>query len=84
MIFVGVERKQGTFEGRGYDNHIAHFVTDEKTPSLLDGKLTLTKKVKTADWPLICDPSVKPGMEVIVQFNQYGNLCSIRPAKQSG
>ena len=79
MLYVGVERKQGTFEGRSYDNHVVHFVSDEKTPSLLEGQVTMTKKVKTADWPLICDPAAHPGMEVSVSFDQYGNLRSIKP-----
>ena len=79
MLYVGVERKQGTYEGRSYDNHIAHFVSEIKTPSLLEGQVTMVKKVKTADWPLICDPAVHPGMNVSVVFDQYGNLCSIKP-----
>lgn len=79
MLYVGVERKQGTFEGRSYDNHIAHFVSDIKTPSLLEGQVTMVKKVKTADWPLICDAAVHPGMNVSVVFDQYGNLRSIKP-----
>lgn len=79
--FIGVERKQGTYEGNPYDNHVVHLVSDEATPSLVAGKVTLTKKIKTVDWPLVVDPSVKPGMEVDLSFNQYGNLTKITPKK---
>lgn len=72
--FIGVERKQGTYEGNPYDNHVVHLASDEVTPSLVAGRLTLTKKVKTSDWPLVFDPAVQPGDEVDVTYNQYGNI----------
>ena len=76
-VFIGVERKAGTYEGRAYDNHVVHLIMDDPTPALQCGKVTAAKKVKTSDWPLVFDSAVQPGDEVDLTYNQYGNITRI-------
>lgn len=80
--FVGVERRQGTYEGKPYDNHIAHFVVDEPTPNLVAGRTVMSKRIRTSDWPLVVDQTIQPGDEVQVFYNQYGNITKIAKVQQ--
>lgn len=77
VIFIGAERRQGTYEGKPYDNHIAHFVMDDPTPNLVVGRTVMSKKIRTSDWPLVVDQTIQPDDEVQIMYNQYGNITRV-------
>lgn len=77
---VGIERKQGEYEGRPYDNHVLHCVTDEKTKAWVAGDMTFTVKIKSADFPLIFDKDIECGDAIIISYNRFGNVEAVIPA----
>ena len=80
---LGWERKSGNYEGNAYDNCVLHCVTDEKSAGWVAGDLTFTVKIKTADFPLVFDKTIKPGDSVFIQYNRYGRVELVVPAEDN-
>ena len=63
---LGVERKQGEYEGRGYDNTYLHCAYENKN---VNGLAVATVKVKTD----VLDPTINYlDKDVTVYYNSYG------------
>ena len=66
---VGIEKKEGVYEGKSYANTILH-VTYTKENA--DGLCVTTLKVKSA----LC-PIVEIGDVVSVLYDRYGNIAQV-------
>lgn len=79
-IYLGRERKMGTYEGNDYDNMVLHFQTDEKPRGWIEGDMTFSLKVKSAMLDEVLMKDVTPGTSVMIRYNRYGQPERIAPA----
>lgn len=67
---IGIERKQGMYEGNAYDNYMLYCSYAKKGT---DGVATVTFKVKTCNLG-----HVELGQVITPYFDRYGNVIEVR------
>ncbi len=69
---IGIEVRQGVYEGKAYDNTVLHTTYKKENAENLMGLCVAVLKVKTA----IC-PTVKVGDCVVPLYDKYGNIAHL-------
>ena len=65
---IGIEKREGVYEGKAYNNTILHVTFTKDTPNAV-GVCTAILKIKTSNLP-----SVKLGDFVDPLYDKYGNV----------
>ncbi|MBQ7348168.1 MAG: hypothetical protein IJW55_09430 [Clostridia bacterium] len=76
---IGIEKREGIYEGTAYNNTILHTTYTKKDAENVCGLCVSALKIKTA----IC-PIVNLGDSVDPLYDKYGNIAhlSVTPAKK--
>lgn len=69
---IGIEKREGVYEGNAYNNTILHCTYTKENAENLVGKCVATLKIKTA----IC-PAVHVGDSVDPLYDKYGNVAHL-------
>lgn len=77
---IGKQRKQGTYEGRDYDNVYLHCTCKEFLDDGFEGEMCQVVKVKSSDVP----SNLTVGAVIDVQYNAQGKVASVTVLCEEG
>ena len=72
---IGIEKRNGVYEGKAYDNTILHTTYKKEQSGSCEGLCVATLKIKTA----LC-PALKLGDSVDPLYDKYGNVAHLAVA----
>lgn len=70
---IGIQRKQGTYDGKEYDNYVFSVIRPADTKNNEQGSICSVIKVKTSSLDII--PNI--GDTISPVYNRYGQVQSI-------